>query len=78
MVNPEIRIGLAVPVLVNPPGLLVTLYWNMGVPPKFTGGVNATLALVTDDKVATTVVGACGTSQVDNVTIAGKLVSNAL
>jgi hypothetical protein len=71
-------IGLAVPVLVNPPGLLVTLYWNIGVPPKFTGGVNATTALVTDDILAVRLVGGCGTSQVVSVTIAGKLVSNAL
>ena len=44
MVSPVIVMGLAVPVAVTPPGLAVTVYAVIGLPPSLSGGVKLIVA----------------------------------
>ena len=60
LVNPLTIMGEVVPVPVKLPGLDVTVYPVIALPPVFTGAINATLACAFP-AVATTLVGASGT-----------------
>jgi hypothetical protein len=60
LVNPDILTGDTVPVPVNPPGLDVTVYDDIGMPPLSVGAVNATAAELSPN-VALIPVGALAT-----------------
>ena len=60
IVSPVIVIGLEVPVAVLPPGLDVTVYDVIGLPPVDVGGVKRTVACALPDTAADTAVGAPG------------------
>jgi hypothetical protein len=65
-VNPVTLMGEVAPVAVMPPGLDVTVYPVITLPPSFVGAVNATLA-ERSPAVATTPVGAPGTVDAGDV-----------
>ena len=69
MASPDTVIGLAVPLAVVPPGLDVTVYDVIGLPPSEAGGVKLTVACEGPVTAAVPMVGAPGTLTMVNMAL---------